>query len=43
MKSVALGHLPVIPAKAGIQRLCNRLKFLGSRIRGNDDCVVAAR
>jgi hypothetical protein len=26
----------VIPAKAGIQGFCNNLKFLDSRLRGND-------
>ncbi len=26
----------VIPAKAGIQGFCNGLKFLDSRLRGND-------
>ena len=27
----------VIPAKAGIQSVCNLLKFLNSRFRGNDE------
>ncbi len=26
----------VIPAKAGIQRICNGREFLDSRLRGND-------
>jgi hypothetical protein len=29
----------VIPAKAGIQWLCGRLKFLDSRLCGNDELI----
>jgi hypothetical protein len=33
----------VIPAKAGIQRLCTGLKFLDSRLRGNDSGELCCR
>ncbi len=32
----------VIPAKAGIQSVCNLLKFLDSRFRGNDEKTTVA-
>jgi hypothetical protein len=32
-----LSQIVVLPAKAGIQGFCNSLKFLDSRVRGNDE------